>query len=329
MAMKKLIHQLGEYLEGALSISIEPRPWEKSSELPQYLRARYRFFHMDVLGTDCVLMADTDEGEQTPAVIGKHVDQVRSRHNVEVVYVRHAVTSYNRKRLIEQKVPFIVPGNQMYLPMLGIDLREHLKRLREKKPVFSPSTQTLLLHVLWAKETTTMTPAVIAHRLGYSAMTMTRAFDELETASIGEHSVRGKERHLHFAEPGKPLWEKMLPYLNTPVRKRLYVASSMQPRSGSLAGQSALARYTLLSEPKILVFAFSPSEWKTQMQQGKFLELAAPEPEAFEIELWKYAPAYFAKEGMVDRLSLYLSLKDSADERVQSALDMLLGGMEW
>ena len=34
--MKKLIHQLGEYLEGALSISIEPRPWEKSSELPQY-----------------------------------------------------------------------------------------------------------------------------------------------------------------------------------------------------------------------------------------------------------------------------------------------------
>ena len=49
-------------------------------------------------------MADTDEGEQTPAVIGKHMDQVRSRHDVEVVYVRHAVTSYNRKRLIEQKV---------------------------------------------------------------------------------------------------------------------------------------------------------------------------------------------------------------------------------
>jgi hypothetical protein len=31
----------------------------------------------------------------------------------------------------------------------------------------------------------------------------------------------------------------------------------------------------------------------------------------------------------VDRLSLYLSLKDSADERVQSALDVLLGEMEW
>ena len=327
--MIKLIDKLGRYIESALSIPIEPSPWEKSSELPQYLRARYRFFHMDMLGTDCVLMADTDEGEQTPAVIGKHVDQVRSRHDAEVVYVRHAVTSYNRKRLIEQKVPFIVPGNQMYLPSLGIDLREHLKRLREKKAVFSPSTQALLLHVLWKKETGATTPAVLAQQLGYSAMTMTRAFDELETAGIGEHSVRGKERHLHFAESGKPLWEKVLPYLNTPVRKRLYVASSMQPRSGSLAGQSALARYTLLSEPKIQVFAFSPYEWKTQMQQSDFLEIATPEPGAFEIELWKYGPALFAKDGTVDRLSLYLSLKDSADERVQSALDELLGEIEW
>ena len=65
------------------------------------------------------------------------------------------------------------------------------------------------------------------------------------------------------------------------------------------------------------------------MQQDKFLELAAPEPGAFEIELWKYAPAHFAQDGTVDRLSLYLSLKDSADERVQSALDVLLGEMEW
>jgi len=327
--MINLIHKLESYLETALGISVKTRPWEKSSDLPQYLRARYRFFHMDVLGTDCVLMADTDAGDQTPAVIGKHVSQVRSRHDADVVYVRHAVSSYNRKRLIEQKVPFIIPGNQMYLPGLGIDLREHLKRVREKKPSFSPSTQALLLHVLLKKAVATITPAVIAHQLGYSAMTMTRAFDELETAGIGEHAVQGKERHLHFAESGKPLWENVLPYLNTPIRKRFFVTSTMQPRNGCIAGQSALARYTRLSEPNIAVFAFSPHEWKKQLQQSKVLEVAVPEPGASEIELWKYSPAHFANDGMVDRLSLYLSLKDSADERVQSALDELLEGMEW
>lgn len=327
--MISFINQLESYIEAALGIPVKPRTWERSSDLPQYLRARYRFFLVNVLGTDCVLMADTDAGEQTPAVIGKHVSQVRSRHDIEVVYVRHAVSSYNRKRLIEQKVPFIVPGNQMYLPGLGIDLREHLKRVRGKKTSFSPSTQALLLYVLLEKADTPIAPAVIAHQLGYSAMTMTRAFDELETAGIGEHSVRGKERHLHFAESGKPLWEKTLPYLNTPVRKRFYVTSTMQPRSGCMAGQTALARYTQLSEPNVAVFAFSPHEWKKQMQQGEVLEIAVPEPGAFEIELWKYSPDHFAKDGMVDRLSLYLSFNDSADERVQSALDMLMEEMEW
>ena len=327
--MINLINRLELYIDGALGISITPRPWEKSGNLPQYLRARYRFFQMDVLGTDCVLMADKDAGEQAPAVIGKHVSQVRSRHDVDVVYVRDAVSSYNRKRLIEQKVPFIVPGNQMYLPDIGIDLREHLKRVRDKKPVFSPSTQALLLHVLWKKTPDTITPAVIAQQIGYSAMTMTRAFNELETAGVGEHSVRGKERHLHLVGSGKPLWEEVLPYLNTPVRKRFYVTSTMPPRSGCMAGQTALARYTQLSEPYVAVFAFSPPEWKKQLQQNEVLEIAAPEPGAFEIELWKYSPAPFAKDGMVDRLSLYLSLKDSDDERVQSALDELLEGMEW
>lgn len=327
--MKKLIHQLEQYLRETIGIPGAPHPWEKSSGLPQYLRERYRFFRMNVLGTECVFMADPGEEEQTPAVIGKHLDQVRSRHQVEAVYVRSAVTSYNRKRLIERKVPFIIPGNQLYLPMLGIDLREHLKRLREKKPVFSPSTQALILHILWHKETGAVTPAEIAQRLGYSAMTMTRAFDELETAGIGENSVLGKERHLRFAERGKPLWEKVLPYLNTPVRKRLYAASSLQTGKGSLAGQSALARYTMLAEPKVPVFAFSADEWKVRLRQDRILELTLPEPGGFEIELWKYAPAQFAEAGRVDRLSLYLSLQDNTDERVQSALDALLGGMEW
>jgi hypothetical protein len=158
---------------------------------------------------------------------------------------------------------------------------------------------------------------------------MTRAFDELESAGIGEHSILGKERHLHFPETGRPLWERVLPYLNTPVRKRLYVDSSLETGNGNLAGQSALSRYTMLAEPKVAVFAFSADEWRVRMQSDKILELTLPEPAALEIELWKYSPAQFAHEGKVDRLSLYLSLKDKTDERVQSALDALLGGMEW
>jgi len=328
--MKKLIYQLEQYLRETLGIAAASYPWENDSGLPQYLRDRYRFLKIGILGIECLLMIDAGEEEQTAAIIGKQLDQVRTRYNSKVVvYVRRAVTSYKRKRLIEQKIPFIVPGNQMYLPMLGIDLREHMKRLREKKPVFSPSTQALILHVLWRKETGPLAPAEIANHLGYSAMTMTRAFDELETEDIGEHSVMGKERHVHFPDSRKLLWEKALPYLTSPVRKHLYVESPMQIVKGCLAGLSALASYTMLAEPKIPVYAIPAREWKVWLQQRVIFELISPEPGSFEIELWKYAPAQFANKERVDRLSLYLSLRDSANERIQSALDALLGGMEW
>lgn len=327
--MNNLICQLEQYIGENLSIRVFAQPWGKNSGLPQYLCERYRFYKMDIIGIECLLMADSDEEEQSPFVIGKHINQIRARSNANIVYVRRSITSYKRTRLIEHKIPFIVPGNQMYLPFLGIELREQMKQRWERKTLFSPSTQTLILYVLWRKETGTVTPAEIARRLGYSAMTMTRAFNELEAIGIGEHSVEGKERHLHFPETGKPLWGKVLPYLNTPVRKRFYLASARQIENDIQAGLSALAYYTMLAEPKIPIFAIPAKEWRGRSRQDELLDLKWSEHEGCEIELWKYVPAQFADQGKVDRLSLYLSLKDSTDERIQSALDVLLRGMEW
>lgn len=85
----------------------------------------------------------------------------------------------------------------------------------------------------------------------------------------------------------------------------------------------------MLAETNLTAFAFSVAEWKVRLQQDKILQLTLPEPGGLEIEIWKYTPTQFAYEGKVDRLSLYLSLKNSGDERVQSALDALLEGMEW
>jgi hypothetical protein len=86
----------------------------------------------------------------------------------------------------------LFPGNQMYLPMLAIDLREHFRRIREETPTFSPSTQVVVLHALLRDAGQVLIPTEMAQLLGYSAMTMTRAFDELETASLAEVTIRGR-----------------------------------------------------------------------------------------------------------------------------------------
>jgi DNA-binding MarR family transcriptional regulator len=239
------------------------------------------------------------------------------------------VTAYNRKRLIEQKVPFIVPGNQMYLPMLAIDLREHFRRIRKEAPTFSPSTQVVVLHATLRDAGQVLIPSEMASLLGYSAMTMTRAFDELETARLAEVTVRGRERCLRFNGDRREIWENAQPFLRNPVSKRLFIRRIDGAEGANRAGLTALAHYSMLAPPAYTTYALSRKEWKTLRQQHKIIEVPAQDPDASEIEVWWYSPARFAEHGMVDRLSLYLSLRADHDERTETALEEMMEKFKW
>jgi len=239
------------------------------------------------------------------------------------------VTAYNRKRLIEQKVPFIVPGNQMYLPMLAIDLREHFRRIREEAPTFSPSTQVVALHALLRDAGEVLIPVELAPQLGYSAMTMTRAFDQLETAHLAEVTVRGRERCLRFVGGRKEIWEKALPFLRSPVSKRLFIRRTKEEESAIRAGLTALAHFSMLAPPEYTIYALSREDWKALRQRHKTIEVPTQDPDASEIEVWWYPPALFAENGIVDPLSLYLSLKEDRDERTETALEEMMEKFKW
>jgi DNA-binding MarR family transcriptional regulator len=325
--MDTLIQTCEQYIHEVLGVKITAAPWMEAHRLPAYLREDYRFFRATLMNNKIVLMVG--EHEQTPAVIDKQVTQVRDKSASEVVYVREALTSYNRQRLMEHKVSFVVPGNQMYLPTLGIDLREHFRRLRETRVLFSPATQAMILRGLNKRDLNVVTPKEMAMKLGYSPMTLTRAFDELEQAGIGKHGTRGKERLITFTVTGKALWEQVLPSLKSPVKKRLHVITGRRKLRGTLAGLSAMTEYTALAEPDNRVYAFGVDEWKTYQQEHKLQVVTMPEPGTTEIELWTYSPRLAQFHHLADRLSLYLSLKDTVDERVQAALDNLLGGVAW
>lgn len=48
-------------------------------------------------------------------------DNVRGQGEQPVVFLTDVLASYERKRLIEQEVAFIVPGNPFDMPDLGLD----------------------------------------------------------------------------------------------------------------------------------------------------------------------------------------------------------------
>jgi DNA-binding MarR family transcriptional regulator len=257
------------------------------------------------------------------------MDMLQTKQHADLIYVRAQVTAYNRKRLIEQKVPFIVPGNQMYLPMLAIDLREHFRRIRAEVPSFSPSTQVVVLYALLRDAGQVLIPTEMAPLLGYSTMTMTRAFDELETASLAEVTVRGRERCLRFNGGRREIWEKAQPFLRSPVNKRLMIRRAEGAKGAVRAGLTALAHYSMLAAPAYTTHALSREDWIALRKRHKIIEVPAQDPDAYEIEVWWYPPALFAEHGIVDQLSLYLSLKADRDERTETALEEMMEKIKW
>ncbi len=327
--MHPLVARLERYVRETLGLSVAPVPWEGERRLPFFLQERYRFFAAQVLDQRCLFMVARVEEEESPAAIRQHVEQIEGRHDAQVVYVRERVTAYNRRRLIEQRVPFVVPGNQMYLPMLGVDLREHYRKLRSVRSTFAPSTQAVFIHALrtgaGALSSRELTP-----RLGYSAMTMSRVFDELETAELGVSLSSGRERCLQLEAPTRDLWTRAQTFLRDPVRRRHTIRMPERCKApGPLAGLSALAHYSRLAEPVSVAVALSRESWKSLQEQEELRRASIDEPDALCVEEWIYPPTLFAEDDVVDRLSLFLSLRRFQDERIEQALDRLMDGVAW
>ncbi len=329
--MRPELPQIERYVHDVLGVAVKTKPWSGADRLPHFLKERYRFAQAEVMGLHSILIIDANPEEPSPATVRKHIDVLQTKQDADLIYiyVRAQVTAYNRKRLIEQKIPFIVPGNQMYLPMLGIDLREHFLRVREEFPTFSPSTQVVVLYALLRDAGQMLVPSEMAPRLGYSAMTMTRAFDELETASLAEVTVRGRERCLRFNGARKEIWEKAQPFLRSPVNKRMFIRRTGGEEGAIRAGLTALAHYSMLTAPDYTTYALSREDWKALRHRHKIIEVPAQDPDASEIEVWWYPPTLFSERSIVDPLSLYLSLKADRDELTEAALEEMMGKFKW
>jgi hypothetical protein len=325
--MNRDLVNLARYCLDILGVQPWTKPWKDAAMLPYFLRQDYDFYQLKLMDLNCLLAIDKRKEERPPATIQKQLAHVLNKGNQPVIYLRRTVTSYNRQRLVKHKMPFVIPGNQMYLPMLGMDLRERFHPAEKQKPTLDPSTQLLLLYVLNSRKEGPLTPGRMAKALQYSPMTMTRAFAQLELMGIGEHVVRAKDRRVIFPEDRRLLWEQIAPYARSPVRKALYLERRSVPGKLPVAGLTALERHSMISAPRIPVYASGVRAWSQVKSTAKIVPF--DEEATVQVELWTYKPEVLAKNGSVDHLSLYLSLRADPDERVAAAIKTMLAKFPW
>ena len=323
--------RLQDYIHQTLAVRVRVASWDKAGKLPLFLTERFDFFSITLFDRPYILACDRETEPTSPAGLGKQLEVVRKTAGVDVVYVCNSLTAWNRTRLIEQKQSFIVPGKQLYLPLLGMDLREYNRLPSTKKALrnLGPSSVRALLFILYHPDQTDWTLVDLSESLGISTMSVSRTFDEFEESGLFTIELSGKTRVLRREGPGRDVWNKALPFLQTPVMKKVFVEGNKVISELPRSGINALSGQSMLSSPSIPEFALSSADWKKLKKNKRIKEVPAAEDNTAVLEIWRYDPEPFARQGMVDPLSLYLSLKDSDDARVESALNEMLGGIEW
>jgi hypothetical protein len=320
------VEDLKKYLKDALGIEAELNPLkpDKLKTLPIFITDEYNFQLIKLYRQDFLLVFV--KNNFTTDRLRKHLDIIRATFNIIPVAVIYQLESYNRIRLIEKKVPFIIPGKQMYLPDLLIDLKEFGIKPKEQTQSMQPASQLLLLYHLQVESLEGINLKGIAEKLNYNAMTITRAVYYLH--NIGLCTLQGsKDKFLHFDNNKRELWTKAEPLMNNPVKKATYFNGWTLNDNMYKTNMNALAFYTNINDDVIEYYAVKPGF--TQNIGGVNLKRIGPLEGNICIEEWKYDPYLLTKTEFVDPLSLYLCFRNSLDERIEMAVEQIIEKFQW
>lgn len=324
--------RLEAYLETVLQRSVSLQDWDGHEQLPVFLTRLYRFFESRIGQTPLLFMFAEQNGEHTAAEIAKHIDLVRPEFDGVVVFSAERLAAGFRARLVAGGVAFAVPGNQLFVPELAMDLREYF---RGRKPArgdkLSPSAQLVLFfHLLEGGQRRQWTPTELAEPLRYSIMTMSRALEELAAVGLARTERRGRKKLLRFRAEGRSLIETARTHLIRPERRQECVRWLRQPPDLPLAGEHALARLSDLNPPSAPpVYAVTQEQRRDLLADGwADLERADFATDG-ALATWRYDPRVLARNRMVDPLSLYAQFQDDPDERLSLAADRLVEYTTW
>jgi phosphoribosylformylglycinamidine (FGAM) synthase PurS component len=308
-------------------------------QLPLYITETYQFLEGELYHKKLLFATPKDLESLRILQTEKQFLKVRKIFG-SVVLLMPQITAYNRKRLIEKGINFVVPGKQLYLPDLLIDLRENdlTERVNRKPTTLLPSAQFLVIyHIIHRNEKWQMEDHPfkgIAEKTGYTAMAITKAIENLKEEEIVD--VRGeKEKFIHFRLERPELWHDLVKrkLLVNPILKKVYFAEKPEKSFLLLAGTSALPEYSDVNPSRQLVYAIDKTSYYGLLGENKLKEINDQEGR-FGLEVWKYNPNKLAAEllndtAVVDPLSLYLSLQDNPDERIEMALDQIINKFIW
>ncbi|WP_235316226.1 hypothetical protein [Porphyromonas crevioricanis] len=287
------------------------------NRLPIAISGEFNLYSGRILNCDVVLALIEQADIIPPKQIQKKLLILEQKLGSLVILATQEIASYNALRLANLRVNFIVPNKQMFLPSLLVNFRKEQQIGSDLTETISPTAQVLLLYHLQVESVQGLDARALASKLDVSYASANRAIRWLYDKELIKVS-QGKSKLIELHHTPRELWEKALPFLESPVAKIVYTDDVIDTWQ---SGINALSEYTMINPEPRACYAITKAALKT---------LSTRVNEKFGnniVEIWKYSPHLLSSTNTVDKLSLYLSLRQTEDERVQIELDNLLNAL--
>ena len=287
----------------------------------------YKFYDGEFHGMP-LLFAEPKGKVATPRCLSVTANNLTSLLQLPIVFLLPACPAYERQRLIDKDVYFVVSEKYVHLPMLLAN--ERVRKTKQAKAL-TPVAQYLLLYHLQIGSIEGLAARDIEDKIPYSYASITLGLTCLEDLGLCKKVAEASKRKvIHFDMKGMNLWEQAQPFLVNPVEERIYCDGLLSDDSFPECGINALAHYTRLNPDPERTIMMSVK----QLRNFKSSE-ALVRPNEFDgniiIEVWKYPPvtAIGVKAEWVDKLSLAISLREDEDPRVEGEVERLINETEW
>ncbi len=318
-----MINEIREYIEqvvdNEVSISANSVYREK---LPLYIAESFTIYDLVLLGINAIMLYENEGHQNTPDQLSKIKTIVERELNTIVLFAFDYLESYNKQRLINKRVNFVIADKQIFIPSMLLDLNSRKSVSYEAIDLLPPLAQVIVLYHIQVSHLNGYTTRDISELLNSSYITINRAVKSLESLGIVTLD-EGKEKKVNFSYSGKELWDEASKYLQSPVKRIVYADDTLDISNIKQSYINALSVYTMIAGDREVQVAMTLSQLKALRinTDTRFGEN--------RIEIWKYDPSLLSDSDCVDKLSLYLSLKDNTDDRVQIELEELINSIEW
>jgi hypothetical protein len=329
------VDDLLKYLKNTVGgeSTLENVPNDTLDKLPFYLREIFGFHLLRFMNQD-LLLAELQKNQIPPMrQLQIQLTNLRKIFGLPIVFLLKDISAVLRKKLVVSKINFIVPGKQLFLPDLMMDLKEQYKTQDKSIKKLLPSAQVVLFYWILRKNNRMeeLTFQQLANELRYTPMAITNAIADLQRFDLCK-IVGSKGKHIRFEGARRDLWDRAQPFVINPIRTTVQLNTVPQELSVYRTNISALAHYTNIDEGDRLHIAVDKKQF-AELTNYVDENHSDTMDDEIVLELWKYNPGlltgHIANINFVDPLSLYLTLLGENDERVNKELKILLRDISW